>query len=126
MPADERRRLLKDALLILASGAFLAVHFACWVWVRLSSRIGTSDHCRPYCCNCLSAVCCLDSAIVIIHACGMTVNIYGMLLQTIHHTSLTHAMLYGSTAPLLIAMTTLVLRKPISKGKRTLLSSCIR
>lgn len=31
--ADEEKRLLKDALLILASGAFLAVHFSCWVWV---------------------------------------------------------------------------------------------
>ena len=31
--ADETRRLWKDVLLILASGAFLAVHFSCWVWV---------------------------------------------------------------------------------------------
>lgn len=33
MLADETRRLWKDVLLILASGAFLAVHFSCWVWV---------------------------------------------------------------------------------------------
>ena len=34
--ADETRRLWKDVLLILASGAFLAVHFSCWVWVSAS------------------------------------------------------------------------------------------
>lgn len=33
MFADETKRLWKDVLLILASGAFLAAHFACWVWV---------------------------------------------------------------------------------------------
>ena len=31
--ADDKRRLFKDSLLVLASGAFLALHFSCWVWV---------------------------------------------------------------------------------------------
>ena len=45
-------------------------------------------------------------------------------LQSIHHTSLTHALLYSSTAPVLIAMGTLVMRKPISAGKLSLLCGC--
>ena len=45
-------------------------------------------------------------------------------LQSIHHTSLTHALLYGSTAPVLIAMGTLLMRKPISAGKLSLLCGC--
>ena len=44
------------------------------------------------------------------------------LLQSIHHTSLTHALLYASTAPVLIAMGTFVMRKPISTGKLSLKS----
>ena len=40
-----------------------------------------------------------------------------VLLQAIHHTSLTHALLFSSAAPLLIAIGTLILRKPISIGK---------
>ena len=38
-------------------------------------------------------------------------------MQSIHHTSLTHALLGASMAPLLIAIGTLILRKPISLGK---------
>lgn len=68
LTTDDKRRLLKDSLLVLASGGFLALHFACWVW-------------------------------------------------SIHHTSLTHALLYGSTAPVLIAVGTLMIRKPISTGE---------
>ena len=33
LPADDRERLCKDILLVLASGAFLGVHFFFWVWV---------------------------------------------------------------------------------------------
>ena len=31
--ADDRKRMCKDMLLVLASGAFLGVHFFFWVWV---------------------------------------------------------------------------------------------
>lgn len=33
VPADDRKRLCMDILLMLASGAFLGVHFFFWVWV---------------------------------------------------------------------------------------------
>ena len=32
-PAADKKRLLRDILLVLASGAFLGVHFSFWVWV---------------------------------------------------------------------------------------------
>ncbi|KAL0053403.1 hypothetical protein WJX82_005226 [Trebouxia sp. C0006] len=70
----DKKRLLRDILLVLASGAFLGVHFSFWVWA-------------------------------------------------IHHTSLTHALLFSSAAPLLIAIGTLILRKPISIGE--IIGTCL-
>ncbi|DBA79052.1 TPA: hypothetical protein ACH3X1_008910 [Trebouxia sp. C0004] len=70
----DRKRLLRNILLVLASGAFLGVHFSFWVWA-------------------------------------------------IHHTSLTHALLFSSAAPLLIAIGTLIMRKPISTGE--ILGTCL-
>ncbi|KAK9824921.1 hypothetical protein WJX74_006823 [Apatococcus lobatus] len=32
MPSDQRQQLLRSVPLMLASGTFLALHFACWVW----------------------------------------------------------------------------------------------
>lgn len=52
-----------------------------------------------------------------VKACIMLTCQIVLLLQAIHHTSLTHSLLYGSTAPLLIAVGTLIMRKPISTGK---------
>ena len=37
--ADDKRHLFKDSLLVLASGAFLALHFSCWVWVGATMRV---------------------------------------------------------------------------------------
>lgn len=74
LTAGDKKRLVKDILLVLASGAFLGVHFSFWVWA-------------------------------------------------IHHTSLTHALLFASAAPLLIALGTVIVRKPISTGE--ILGTCL-
>lgn len=98
-PAADRKRLLRDSLLVLASGAFLAVHFSFWVWV---SPLHSSN------CNAVQ-----DQSLKVVHNAGLLL----VLLQAIHHTSLTHALLFSSAAPLLIAIGTVIMRKPISLGK---------
>ncbi len=100
-PAADRKRLLRDILLVLASGAFLGVHFSFWVWV---SPLHSSN------CNASQ-----DLSLKVLHNAGLLLA--RVLLQAIHHTSLTHALLFSSAAPLLIAIGTLIMRKPISIGK---------
>ncbi len=100
-PAADRKRLLRDILLVLASGAFLGVHFSFWVWV---SPLHSST------CNAFQ-----DLSLKVVHNAGLLLA--RVLLQAIHHTSLTHALLFSSAAPLLIAIGTLIVRMPISVGK---------
>jgi drug/metabolite transporter (DMT)-like permease len=100
-PAADRKRLLRDVLLVLASGAFLGVHFSFWVWV---SPLHSAN------CNAFQHL-----SLKVVHNAGL--SLARVLLQAIHHTSLTHALLFSSAAPLLIAIGTLIMRKPISIGK---------
>lgn len=100
-PAADRKRLLRDVLLVLASGAFLGVHFSFWVWV---SPLHSAN------CNAFQYL-----SLKVVHNAGLLLA--RVLLQAIHHTSLTHALLFSSAAPLLIAIGTLIMRKPISIGK---------
>lgn len=115
--ADDKRRVFKDSLLVLASGAFLALHFSCWVWVSATMPCHHGTALRPiiiYSSSQKISVACVTPNTP---AHQRSVQNLALYLQSIHHTSLTHALLYGSTAPVLIAMGTLIIRKPISTGK---------
>lgn len=93
--AEDKTKLYHSVPLILASGAFLGVHFGFWVWVSGQQR-----------CFVELVIGCRSTAF----------KLYLCWLQAVHHTSLTHALLFSSASPLLIAVGTLILRKPISAG----------